>query len=360
MAEKTKVLPDHSPYGPSSAKRWTTCTASVGEIKKLAIREKKSDYADEGTLAHELARLALEGHSGLFPKLKCADNEMIKHANHFRQYVFERVMDAFIFCEDRVYYDHIIPEGFGTVDAWSTCKTWEGRVHIFDYKYGKGIPVHAKMNPQLLTYALGVKRKVKERWGWIPSSYELHIFQPRINNISNWVIGKDECVSVLDDWKHVLQDSYDESINDPVYYPTEDNCRFCAAVPTCPGVEHYLKRTLGALKNLETIEYSKDDYEILRNKNLILKYLNKAEDYVLSMLEMGVQVPGFGITEAQTRRRVSEEGERKLNDIYGDQIYKPNALKPLRELASLVTSDEFADCTEKPKGSNKLFIYEEE
>ena len=58
----------------------------------------------------------------------------------------------FIAVEKRVDFSSFVPEGFGTAD----CVMIQGSdLYVTDYKHGKGVPVSAENNPQLMLYGLG-------------------------------------------------------------------------------------------------------------------------------------------------------------------------------------------------------------
>ena len=55
-------------------------------------------------------------------------------------------------------YGLYAPEGFGTAD----CILTQGNtLYVIDFKYGKGVPVSAKENPQMMLYALGAYEACK-------------------------------------------------------------------------------------------------------------------------------------------------------------------------------------------------------
>lgn len=67
-------------------------------------------------------------------------------------------------------------------------------MHIIDFKYGKGVRVTAKNNPQMKLYALGALNNYSMLCEQ-PDIIEMTIFQPRIENISTWSI---ETATLLD------------------------------------------------------------------------------------------------------------------------------------------------------------------
>lgn len=64
----------------------------------------------------------------------------------------------FVEVEKRVDFSDYVPEGFGTAD----CIMIQGNtLFVIDFKYGKGVPVSAEENPQMMLYALGAYEACK-------------------------------------------------------------------------------------------------------------------------------------------------------------------------------------------------------
>ena len=57
-------------------------------------------------------------------------------------------------------------------------------IQVIDFKYGKGVPVSADHNPQLMLYALGAYEGCRLLYGI--HRVKLSIVQPRLNNIDEW------------------------------------------------------------------------------------------------------------------------------------------------------------------------------
>ncbi len=65
-----------------------------------------------------------------------------------------------MFLETKVEFNDVVPEGFGTADVIITS---EKVLKIIDLKFGKGVKVSAKKNPQLRLYAYGAYKE----FGWL-------------------------------------------------------------------------------------------------------------------------------------------------------------------------------------------------
>lgn len=162
----------HALLSASSAHRWLNCTPSARLEEQFPDTE--SEYAKEGTLAHEIAELKLRKHfiepmgpktfatkMNKFKKEELYQEEMDEHTDTYLEYV-QGVVHSYasrphIVIETTLDYSHIVPEGFGTGD----CIIIGGdTLHIIDFKYGKGVPVDAVDNPQMKLYALGALKSI--------------------------------------------------------------------------------------------------------------------------------------------------------------------------------------------------------
>ena len=72
-----------------------------------------------------------------------------------------------------------VPEAFGRCD----CVMLGGdTLVITDYKHGKGVPVSAERNPQMMLYALGAIKLYRPLFGDTIRQVEIYIDQPRLNS----------------------------------------------------------------------------------------------------------------------------------------------------------------------------------
>src|SRR5690606_13709398 len=124
-----------------------------------------SEYAKEGTLAHNICEIILlNRHLGLstreynkrlkkYMSSEYYTEEMWDYCNDYADYVTAQMSaGAELFVEYKLDMSSYVPEGFGTADALVIN---HNVLKFTDLKYGKGVPVHAPNNPQLMIYALG-------------------------------------------------------------------------------------------------------------------------------------------------------------------------------------------------------------
>lgn len=198
---------EHARLSASGAYRWINSPGSVVQ-EELAeeiygIKDESSEFADEGTKAHELSDIMLRNAIGelsnedaerMAKKYRREDKSMVDYVGGYVDRCMELVdserlkgNDPLVLIEAKVKYTNWVPEGFGTCDFIMISGN---RLVVRDFKYGKGVPVSAVDNPQPRLYALGVIQE----WGWIYDidEIEMHIDQPRIKNITAEILSAKE------------------------------------------------------------------------------------------------------------------------------------------------------------------------
>ena len=258
----------HALLSASSSHRWLKCTPCVRLEEKFP--EKTSSYAEEGTLAHEIAEFKVRSYfleampkatyTRRLNKLKKEehfDKEMLVHTDTYLEFIKGEAMQTnskpFIAVEQTVDYSKYAPEGFGTAD----CILISGdTLQVIDFKYGKGVPVSAEENPQMKLYALGAL----ELFGvfYDIQKIKLSIVQPRIDNISNYELTKQNLV----DWgENVVKPQAEKAFMGVGEYVQGEHCRFCRAKGACEfratenmKVVEEIKNTTGVLSHEQTGE----------------------------------------------------------------------------------------------------------
>ena len=231
----------HALLSASSAHRWLLCTPSAKLEEQFP--DTTSEAAAEGTLAHELAEMKLRNYffthdygkrklNSDIKKLQKNElwqDEMMGYTDTYLDYIkLIALSDRSAFTvriETRVDYGKYAKDGFGTAD----CILIRGKdVHVFDFKYGKGVPVSAEDNPQMMLYALGIL----DMYGLLydMQTFHLHIIQPRIDNISDWTVSREKLLEFGEFVRKQSSLAYDGAGD---YVPGEKQCRFCRAKAQC-------------------------------------------------------------------------------------------------------------------------------
>jgi len=307
----------HALLSPSSAARWMRCPASVVVTRDMP--EDSSPYAIEGTCAHRLAELLLNGADG-FPadeaaKVIAAGVDPDSLVEPVRVYVdYVRSLGSEIVTEVSLDISLITkePEARGTSDAVVFS---EGVLHVCDLKYGKGEPVSADGNPQLAIYA-GAALAAFDFLGEIREVC-MHIVQPRLNSISVWRVSVDELMAFLADVTRAgaqclrLLDEYPDPDTVPAefFQPCAKSCRFCRNRGTCAALAKYALSVAG-LELPAPLKASLDAQQlayILDRIGLIKSWMGEVEAAAHAALMEGREVPGYKLVEGRA-------GSRKWTD----------------------------------------------
>lgn len=301
----------HALLSASGASRWMNCTASAR--LEEGFQETASDYAAEGTLAHEFAELGLRAALSLidpmdYPDLISAlrDNdlysdEMEEEVQKHIDYVLEQFTEAqrltegaILLIEEKTDLTYFIENGFGTCDVVIIA---DGVLEVIDLKYGKGVRVQAADNSQLKLYGLGALRAFE-------LMYDIHtvrltITQPRLDSISSWEI----TAEALNTWgEEVVKPKAKEAYAGEGEQVTGDWCRFCKAKARCKALA---KESL----EIARLEFSDpmllDDSELLEaygQADRIIDWLNGVGAYVLAEANKGKKWEGYKLVKGRSNR----------------------------------------------------------
>jgi hypothetical protein len=301
-----------------------------------AYPNEQTEFTKEGTLAHEVAEQVARGQIASID-VEISDElgttvEMIECAQGYADYIMEQTKSeaAAVLLEQRVDFSPWVPEGFGTAD----CIIIQGdTMDVIDYKYGKGVAVSAEDNPQMKLYGLGALND----YGFAcdVSKVRLHIYQPRINNIS-----VDELtVAELLDWaESTVKPTAAKAAKGKGSYSPGDHCRFCPHAGRCRALTkactehintHGVKATVEVLAPWEVAE-------VLRMEPLVSLWLKRVKDQALTTLLNGGEVPGYKVVEGKLGNRkwtdeikvveILKDAGYQLNDVTETKLLSPSAM----------------------------------
>lgn len=312
-------MTDHAFLSPSAAHRWLTCTAAPKYEQQFP--DGTSSYAEEGTLAHKVAELKLRKYAiePMSPrayhtrlnKLKrdpLWQNEMDDHTDTYLDYI-KKVMLQYptqphVVAEKRLDLNKYAAKCFGTAD----CLILAGdTIHVIDFKYGQGVPVDAKENPQMRLYALGALEAYQFIYSFTKVS--MAIVQPRINNISEY----EQSVDSLTKWGlEVVKPAASKALNGlgSKFQPGE-HCRFCRGKLQCRARNEYY----AGMKTI--VRENKDATQI--SMEMLSRYIPLSEElkswaddikaYALTCCLDGMEVPGYKAVEGKGRREFTDQDE---------------------------------------------------
>lgn len=294
----------HALLSASSAHRWLECPPSA--VANVVYPDQETSFAHEGTLAHEVAEIMAR--NGSFVKEDAKEGvtlEMIECARGYADYIEEQTkcMEAIVLLEQRVDFSPWVPGGFGTCDC---ILIQDDTLTIIDYKYGQGVPVSAVDNPQMKLYALGAMNDYGIAMD--VSKVEMHIYQPRLNNISKDVI----TVEALMEWaEKTVKPTAEKAIEGKGKYAPGEHCRFCQHGGKCRALTklctefietHGLKISLPVLAPHEVAD-------ILAMEGMLTMWLKKVKEQALTTMMEGGEIPGYKIVAGRGSRSWADDLE---------------------------------------------------
>lgn len=361
----------HALLGASSAHRWLICPP-IARLEEQ-FKDRGSSFAEEGTAAHELAELALAKRFKLMAtrsvntKLKkfrsensYYDQSMEDYVEAYCDLVEERInhyQDAVIELEQKVDFTKWVPEGFGTSDVVVLA---DNTIEIIDLKYGKGVPVDAYLNPQLMLYALGAVDKYDIIYEF--ETVRMTIVQPRLDNVSTFEIDKEELLYWADNYvapraAQAWEGTGEWTITDDVVKFSKVRAQLrLRAERNFSLVDKYELKESPLLTNEEIAE-------ILDRAPEIKKWLDHVEQYALNKaLTEGEEFPGWKVVAGRSNRKISDEESLlfllEAEGFDDDEILKPRALQAIGQLEKVVGKKKFAELASdfivKPEGKPVL------
>jgi hypothetical protein len=302
---------EHALLSASGAYRWLNCPPSARLEENTP--EESSEYANEGRLAHEIAELKLTKHfTPMSPKtfskklqvLKAKpryDAEMLGYTDDYLEYIQQLAhsfaAQPYVTIEKRVNYSHIAPEGFGTAD----CIIIGGNVlHIVDLKYGKGVPVSATHNPQMMLYALGALAEYSMLYAI--DEVAMHIVQPRLGEPSSWAIPAADLWAWGQKVKPIAQTAFDGKGE----FCAGEWCKFCRAKATCRARSNNMT-ALEAFGGKKPPLISNEEVgDILIRAQTLKAWVSDLEEYALTELLKGEEIPGWKAVEGRSIRQFED------------------------------------------------------
>lgn len=233
----------HATYAPSSAHRWTVCTASAEAIARLPEQE-EGEAAAKGTAAHDeierclspLCESNMDKDPAPYPLSEAvnADHESAYGVALVIDYV-RQLPPGKLWIEQRVAL---------TEQIWGRCDVshWDGRetVTIVDYKDGF-VDVAVEENEQLRTYGAAVITTHKLPAKWV----RYVIVQPNSlvpgPRVKQWV----EPVSALMAWAEKTA----AIPAGPKEFVAGEQCKYCPLFGRCPASQDLLRQFNAVLIN---------------------------------------------------------------------------------------------------------------
>lgn len=361
---------DHAILSPSSAKRWINCTPSA--LLAEAAGSKTSVYAEEGTLAHEIAEHALTKYlNGSYDpiideSLPIKDEHLenplfgVDMADYIRDYCEFVIGENYemqkadgsskMYLERRVDITDFAPDSFGSVDVTLVS---DKTIHIIDLKYGAGVKVTADHNEQMMMYALGaLKAAVSDRI----TKIRMTIAQVRLDHYDTFEMSKEDLLA----WaEKVLKPAAKVAIQGGGKQVIGSWCGFCPVKAQCRAQRDAILADFD--EKPEPLLLSDEEIVDLIDKiDTYKSWIESVNKYVYDRAIQGHKWEGYKLIAGRTSRVIKDEAKIRqslLNEFLEDEVLNVK-LKGIGDLEKLlgkkVFSARFGDAIESRPGAPKL------
>lgn len=298
----------HAVLSASASHRWLVCTPCVRLEEQFP--DTTSEYAEEGTLAHEIAELKLRKHFvepmsqrtfntrlNKMKKHELFQEEMLKHTDTYLEYLqsisLSLAAAPYVAVEKRINYSTYAPEGFGTVD----CLIIGGdTLYVTDFKYGKGVPVSAEDNSQMKLYALGAF--LEYSFLYPIQNIHLAIIQPRLNSISEFTLTLEELLTWGEEIKPIAQKAFAGEGD----FVSGEHCKFCRAKAKCRARAEEFS-ALADFTSLKPPLLSDEEVgRMLEKGQHIESWIKALKEYALAECLKGNEIAGWKAVEGRGSR----------------------------------------------------------
>ena len=358
---------DHALLSASGAHKWMNCTPSARLEETMP--ESTSTYADEGRLAHEIAELklrkqftepmGLRSYNSKLKKLqenKLYSPEMLVYTDAYLDYISGLVHSfqsrPYIAVEKKLDFSAYVNEGFGTGDC---IVIGDNTLYVIDLKYGKGVPVFAETNPQMMLYALGAY----EAYSFLYNieKIKMVIIQPRLDNISEFKVD----VFDLIEWGEFIKPIAQKAFAGEGEFVSGEHCRFCRAKAKCRARSEF-NLQIQDYKGLKPPLISNEEVgQILLKAKDLSKWISDLEEHALSECLAGNEVPGWKAVEGRSVRQFKDSdmafNTLMQNGIEETMLYerKPITLTGVEKMLGKAKFNELlAEQVNIPKGEPSL------
>ena len=322
-------MAEHAFLSASSSHRWLACPPSA---KLCAAHPSRgSPFSQQGTDAHTLAAWKVEKALGRdvrdpTPDLDYYDSEMAACADEYARFVIEQLEEARKHCgdplvlvEQKLDFSRWVPEGFGTGDA---CIVADDTIHVIDLKYGTGVLVDARWNPQMMCYALGLLEMYDGIYD--VKNVRMSIFQPRRDNVTTFGLTKEQLLG----WaENTLAPIAKMAWMGAGEFRAGNHCQFCGVKASCRKRAEY---------NLEMARYDfampdtlngNEIAAILPRIDRMIAWGNDVRAYALDQALAGKRFEGYKLVAGRSESRyLSDEAAAKAVEAAGENPWEKRIL----------------------------------
>jgi hypothetical protein len=229
------------------------------------------------------------------------DDHTDTYLDYIKSVMLQYQTAPYVVAEKKLDISSVAPDCFGTAD----CLICAGKtIHIIDFKYGKGVPVSADHNTQMMLYALGALREYQLIYGF--ENVQMTIVQPRLNNTSEFTLS----VQQLLDWgENFVKPAAQKAFGDNGEFKPGEHCRFCRGKYQCKArAEYYASYKQKADESKDPRKITANDLgRYLKVAQQLKDWADDMASYALTCCLDGKEVPGW--------KAVRGRGNREFTDM---------------------------------------------
>ena len=349
----------HALLSPSSAERWTMCPAAAAVA--AAYPRESTKFSAEGTAAHQLAAWCLEEKRDAVAYLGrvieadgftfTVDEEMAGYVQGYLDRTREwlNFAGATLFVEQAISVEPITGEAdaTGTSDAVILLPGANPGAYdlvIRDLKYGRGVPVDAFENKQLIIYAAGALEQFGIAYDF-PDDAQVHmeIDQPRREHTSRFTL----TVAALRERAKTISEAAAIALVTPAdgCKFAGDWCRFCPIRSTCETRAKYVSDSLPeGFENLDAPGPESEGERLARylgRIEAIRAWCSTVEQDALARLMRGEPLPGWKLVTGKAGNRAWTDEKKAATALisfgaHREQIYTEPKLKSPAQIEKLI------------------------
>ena len=348
----------HAVLSASAADRWMHCPPSARLAEQYP--HTSSSYADEGTRAHEIAEQCLRAFKNgmsepvyegddlrIWEELQPYFNWIVETYNEYK----DKSPDTLMLLETRVDFSSVVPDGFGTGDVIIISGT---TLHIIDLKFGKGVPVEAALNPQLMLYALGALNLFEDLYDI--NLVRMTINQPRLDHISTSFASAAEIRYWGD---HKVAPMAKQAYEGKGEFACGDWCRWCP-VKNCKHRATVNQKLIEEHPDPAVLS-KKDLSSILQQLGQVKSWMDTLTSYATDQILSGEQIPGWKLVEGRSVRKYTDEDKvaaKLKSEGYAEATIYEKVLLGITKMEKAIGKKLFADLlgdlVVKPAGAPTL------
>lgn len=359
----------HAKLSASGSGKWLVCTPSAHLEDQFP--DEQSEFASEGTFAHSVFEHLLGARLGKhladlrpFKTDKYWSADLLDHVQSAVNAAWSQIeetrrecSDALVLLEQRLDFSHWVPQGFGTGDVVVVS---DGLLSVADLKYGKGIPVIAQDNTQMMLYALGAYNQFAHLYEF--DRVRMTVLQPRLDNWSSSELRVEDLLEWAETHVKPRAALAWEGSGD---YVAGDHCSsyFCRARFTCAArASHAMTLAKADFALTDPALLTKDQVvQVLARGDLVAKWISDVQAYALQQAEAGHEIPGYKLVEGRSNRKYTDPdavAQRLLAAGIDEALIYERSLLGLTAMEKALGKTKFAellgDLITKPPGKPTL------